>query len=69
MKIQNPLNRILGALNFFREVKMEGKRVNWPTREKTIKDTIIVILFAVTIALFLSFFDYAFQFLLNTLLI
>ncbi|MEK7542409.1 MAG: preprotein translocase subunit SecE [Patescibacteria group bacterium] len=69
MQIQNPLSQIPGAFNFFREVRMEGKRVNWPTRDKTIKDTIIVIAFAVAIALFLSFFDYAFQFILDTFLL
>ena len=66
--MQNPLNRIPGSLNFLREVKMEGKRVNWPTRDKTIKDTVIVIVFAVAIAVFLSSFDYIFQFLLDRFL-
>ena len=66
--MQNPLNRIPGSLNFLREVKMEGKRVNWPTRDKTIKDTAIVIVFAVAIAVFLSSFDYIFQFLLDRFL-
>jgi preprotein translocase subunit SecE len=65
MKIANPAQRAKGMLNFFREVKVEGKRVNWPTREKTIKDTIVVIVFAVIVAAFLSTFDYVFQILLN----
>lgn len=69
MKIQNSLNRIPGAFNFFREVRIEGKRVNWPAREKTIKDTIIVLAFAIIIAVFLSAFDYIFQFILNTFFI
>lgn len=69
MKVQNPLNRMPRILNFAREVRMEGKRVNWPTREKTIKDTIIVLAFAVVIAVFLSAFDYIFQFILHTFLI
>jgi preprotein translocase subunit SecE len=69
MKIGNPIQRLPGIFNFFREVKVEGKRVNWPSREKTIKDTIIVICFAVVVAIFLSTFDYIFQFILNTYLI
>ncbi|HZX49924.1 MAG TPA: preprotein translocase subunit SecE [Candidatus Paceibacterota bacterium] len=69
MKITNPVAQIPGILNFFKEVKVETTRVNWPTREKTIKDTVIVIVFAVVIAIFLSVFDYAFQFLLNEFVI
>ena len=69
MKIVNPLKQLPGVLNFLREVKTEGMRVNWPTREKTIKDTIIVIGFAVAIALFLSAFDYVFQSILDRFLL
>lgn len=60
---------IAKLLNFFREVRVEGSLVNWPTREKTIKDTIIVVVFAVVVALFLSAFDYIFQFILNRFLL
>jgi preprotein translocase SecE subunit len=63
--MQNLSNRISGAFTFFREVKTEGKRVNWPTREKTIKDTVVVVVFAAAVALLLSVFDYIFQFFLN----
>ncbi len=69
MKIVNPLKQLPGVLNFLREVKTEGMRVNWPTREKTIKDTIIVIGFAVAIAVFLSAFDYVFQSILDRFLL
>ena len=65
----NPLHRVLGLFKFLREVKTEGKRVNWPTREKTIRDTIVVILFAVVVAAFLSTFDYIFQQLLDAFVI
>ena len=69
MRIQNPLAKLPGILNFLREVKVETKRVNWPTREKTIKDTLIVIGFAVAIAVFLSMLDYVFQLVLDTFLL
>lgn len=58
-------NRFASFLSFFREVKTETKKVNWPTREQTIKDTIIVILFATVIAVFLWIFDLIFQQLLE----
>ena len=67
--MQNPLARLPGTLNFIREVKVEAKRVNWPTREKTIKDTLIVIGFAIAIAVFLSVLDYIFQFILDRILL
>ena len=56
-------------LNFLREVRVETKRVNWPTREKTIKDTLIVIGFAIVVAAFLSMLDYVFQLILDTILV
>lgn len=39
--------------------------MNWPTREKTIKDTIVVIIFAIVVAAFLSIFDFVFQYILD----
>lgn len=69
MKIQNPLTRLPGMLNFLREVKVETKRVNWPTREKTIKDTFIVLGFAIVVAVFLSMLDYVFQLILDAILL
>jgi len=69
MKTANPLNYALSLFGFLKEARVEGKRVNWPGRDKTIKDTIIVIVFAVVVAAFLSSFDYLFQYVLNNFLI
>lgn len=69
MKIANPLQYAGNLFGFLKEARVEAKRVNWPSRETTIKDTIIVIAFAVVVAAFLSTFDYAFQFGLNTFLL
>lgn len=69
MKIQNPLAYLAIAIRFLKEARVEAKRVNWPTREKTIKDTLIVIVFAVVIAIFLSSFDFLFQIVLNSFLL
>lgn len=63
----NPLHRLFGVFNFLQESRAEAKRVNWPTREKTAKDTLIVIIFAVSVATFLSTFDFLFQRLLKFL--
>lgn len=46
---------------FIRESREELKRVNWPTREETIRLTIFVIVFSIAAALFLGLFDFGFS--------
>ena len=43
---------------FFKEVKEELEKVAWPTREQTIRYTILVILVAVAVGAFLGGLDY-----------
>ena len=43
----------------------EFKRINWPTRQETIRYTIFVIGFSVIMALLLGLFDFAFLSLLD----
>lgn len=45
------------GMDFFREVKMELKKVTWPTRKQTTGTTIVVIIFIFIIAVFLGLFD------------
>ena len=45
------------AMVFFREVKVELKKVTWPTRKQTTGTTIVVIIFVFVIAAFLGLFD------------
>jgi len=61
MNIKNPASYIPGLFIFLKETKVEGKRVNWPNRNKTAKDTLIVIVFAIVVALLLSTFDIILQ--------
>jgi len=46
------------AMDFFREVKVELKKVTWPTRKQTTGTTIVVIIFVFVIAAFLGLFDF-----------
>ncbi|MDO8573876.1 MAG: preprotein translocase subunit SecE [Candidatus Daviesbacteria bacterium] len=46
---------IFGFLN---EVKEELKKVTWPTREQTVRYTILVVIVAVAVGLFLGGLDY-----------
>lgn len=43
------------------EAKAELKKVNWPSRQETIKHTVLVIGISIALALFLGAIDYAFS--------
>ncbi len=51
---KNYLNQ---ALQFLREVKVELKKVTWPTRKQTIGSTAVVLLLVMIISLFLGLVD------------
>lgn len=46
------------TISFLKEVKEELNKVAWPTRDQTIRYTILVIIVAVTVGLFLGALDY-----------
>jgi preprotein translocase subunit SecE len=45
------------SLQFLREVKVELKKVTWPTRKQTIGSTVVVIVLVLIISLFLGVID------------
>jgi preprotein translocase subunit SecE len=45
------------SLQFLREVKVELKKVTWPSRKQTIGSTIVVIVLVMIISLFLGVID------------
>ncbi len=51
--------------SFFNEVKVQMKKVDWPTKEETIKDTVAVISISFVVAVFLGGLDYLFGKLIN----
>ena len=51
--------------NFLKEVQLEVKKVNWPTKEETLKYTFIVIVFSTLVAIFLGGLDVIFNNLLK----
>jgi preprotein translocase subunit SecE len=61
MKIINLPSKII---TFFKEVKMEMKKVNWPTAKETVRYTLIIVGSSIAIAVFLGGLDL----LLNKLL-
>ncbi len=56
------------AAEFVREVKVELKKVTWPTRKQTTGTTIVVILFVFVVAAFLGLFDYGLSKLVQVVL-
>lgn len=57
---------MFGKINtFLKEVKLEVKKVNWPTRQQTIRYTLIVLGISLSIAIFLGGLDFLFTMLLE----
>jgi len=50
---------------FFKEVKIELKKVNWPTRDQTVRYTLVVIGMSIAVTAFLGSLDFAFSYILN----
>ena len=53
---------------FLREVKIELKKVTWPTRKQTIGSTAVVIALVMLISLFLGFVDFGISSLIRIVL-
>jgi len=58
----NILNRLS---EFLKEVRLETKKVNWPSRKETVKYTLIVVGVSLIVAVFLGGIDFIFSLLLN----
>jgi len=66
MKISNIPQKII---SFLKEVRIEMKRVSWPSREKTISYTLIVIGVSLGTAVFLGGLDFIYTYLLNNFIL
>jgi len=45
---------------FLKEVQLEMKRVNWPTRRQVVQNTLLVIAISIVVAIFLGILDFIF---------
>ena len=61
-------NFLTAALQFLREVKIELKKVTWPTRKQTIGSTAVVIVLVIIIAAFLGIVDIGLSTLIRVVL-
>ena len=66
MKISKIPSKIV---SFLKEVKLEIKKINWPTKKETIKYTLIVLGVCIVVATFLGGLDYLFSIILNKFII
>ena len=62
MKITNLPQKLI---TYLKEVYLETKKVNWPTRQETVRYTLIVIGLSVAVAIFLGSVDFILTTLLN----
>ncbi len=58
--LANKIGMIQKAKTFLQESRQELKRVNWPTKEETIRYTLFVIGFSLAVSIFLGIFDFGF---------
>jgi len=61
-------NIFVRTTEFFREVKVELKKVVWPTRKQTTGTTVVVVIFVFIVAVFLGVFDYSLSKLVQVVL-
>ena len=59
------MNLVNKATTFLKEVRLEMRKVNWPTRQETIKYVIIIVCISALIAAFLGALDFMFVKLLK----
>ncbi len=57
LRVKQEKNFFEKSLQFLREVKMELKKVTWPSRKQTIGSTAVVIILVMIISLFLGIVD------------
>lgn len=66
MTISNIPNKLI---SYLKEVRLEIKKVNWPSKKETIRYTLIVIGVSVIVAVYLGGLDFIFMTLLNKIII
>jgi preprotein translocase subunit SecE len=55
----------VGPLTFIRQVRAEGNKVTWTSRQETIQATIFVIIMSIVIAIFLFLTDQVISMFVN----
>ena len=61
-------NFVQKSVQFLREVKIELKKVTWPSRKQTMGSTVVVIILVIIISLFLGVVDFGLSNLIRAVL-
>lgn len=56
------------SIQFLREVKIELKKVTWPSRKQTMGSTVVVIILVIIVSLFLGLVDFGLSSLIRIVL-
>lgn len=64
-KADNQNKPKFSLIQYLKESKLELKKVAWPSKQYTWKQTLVVILISFGVAIFLGFWDYLFNFALE----
>jgi len=65
MRFINPLPKII---QYLKEVKVEAKKISWPSRKETMKYSLIVLGISISVAIFLWIFDILFSLVIRNLI-
>ena len=63
------MNVIQKSNNFFKEVYVELRKVNWLSRREVLRYTILVLLLTIVVAAFLGGLDYLFSTILKSFIL
>jgi len=66
--VKTKKNFIDKSLQFLREVRVELRKVTWPTRKQTLGSTVVVIILVMIISLFLGIVDFGLSNLVRVVL-
>lgn len=65
MRILEELEKVK---QFFKEAKVESKKVNWPSRKQTAASTLVVIIMVIIISFFLGLVDFGLSHIMERIL-
>jgi len=54
---------------FLKDVRVEARKIDWPSREETIKYSVLIIFISLVVAIYLGLLDFIFVSLLNKYII
>ena len=63
----SPKKEKSGLAGFFKGVKTEFKKISWPDRQSTLKQSVVVVAISVALGVLIAVLDYVIQYGVNCL--